>query len=509
MMHKSYPVRSAVFNLLFYILTGVSCIILLPTLFLPRRYFLLVVYSFVHATAFLEKNILGLTYEIRGRENLPSSGSFLVAAKHQSAYETMKLHVLFKDPAIVLKRELFRIPLWGWYLKKSDVIAIDRSSPKAAIRSIQDGAKRMAVQGRPIVIFPQGTRVHTNTSTTDKPYKIGIVRMQDATDLPIIPLALNTGYFWPRGGWLKRPGKVVFEFLPAVKRQDNAADTLKEIERQLEERSNALLEEAISSDREVRPAIAKKTLALVLILLPLAYTANWFIAAHFVKQSVSRFLDDLAQNPSVTEQHFSAPVITGFPGKLRLDFPDLQSIKTETESLEFKNLTATSWPVMGFPIHITAQDITFGMSDWSAPLAFRSFEAEIIHKGDTLEIIKSALRRDDQFELGIDGLINLRESPYPGLDMVVHMMNFAPMIEEMIEKKIIKPKPAMFAMVALQSLQKDGRVSVALTKQDNKIYLGPIRILELPTIQNAAILEDGTNSAYATQRQRPETPQQQ
>lgn len=507
-MNRCYPVRSTLFNILFYILTGVSCVLLLPTLFFPRRYFLLIVYSFVHATAFLEKHILGLTYEIRGQENLPASGSFFVAAKHQSAYETLKLHILFKDPAIVLKRELFKIPLWGWYLKKSDVIAIDRSSPKAAIRSIQDGAKRMAAQGRPIVIFPQGTRVAPRTTSIDKPYKIGIVRMQEATDLPIIPLALNTGYFWPRSGWLKRPGKVVFEFLPPINRQENAADTLRQIEQQLEDRSNALVKEAENSLEKTRPTHTKKNLPLVLILFGLAYTANWFIAAHLVKQAVSRFLDDLAENPTVTEHHFADPVITGFPGKLHLSFTTSQSIKTESEFLEIGNITTSSWPVLGLPIRIDARDITFGMSHWSAPLIFRSLEAEIIHKNDTIEIIQSALRRDDKFEMGADGVINLNESPYPGLDMVVHLINFAPMIEELVEKKIVKPKPAMFAMVALQSLQKDGRVSVALTKQDNKIYLGPIRIFELPQVQNAAILEDGTNSAYATQRQKPETPPQ-
>ena len=91
-----------------------------------------VVHTFVFINHFLERSILGLDFEVRGHENLPE-GACIIAAKHQSAYETTKLHILFEDPAIILKKELLKIPLWGLYLAKSDVIAIDRSSPKAAI----------------------------------------------------------------------------------------------------------------------------------------------------------------------------------------------------------------------------------------------------------------------------------------------------------------------------------------------------------------------------------------
>ena len=166
-----------------------------------------VVHGFAFTTAILEKYILGLTYEVRGQEHLPEQGSYIIAAKHQSSYETFKLHTLFGDPAIVLKKELLRIPLWGMYLKKSDVIAIDRSSPKTAIKSIKDGAQHVKEQGRPIIIFPQGTRVSIDTTAQEKPYKIGIMRLQEATNLPIIPMAINTGYFQPKHKWCKKPGK--------------------------------------------------------------------------------------------------------------------------------------------------------------------------------------------------------------------------------------------------------------------------------------------------------------
>lgn len=214
---KKYWLRSTLFNLAFYIVTLIACIICLPTLFMPRGVFMAVVHGWVWCVHVLERLIMNLHFEIRGLEHLPPDGTpYIVAAKHQSPYETFKLHTLFGDPAIILKQELLKIPLWGAYLKKSDVIAIDRTTPELAISSIQDGARRMKAQGRPIIIFPQGTRVRIDETVQHKPYKVGVARLQEATDLPILPMALNTGYFWPRSGWLRRPGRVVFEFLPPL-----------------------------------------------------------------------------------------------------------------------------------------------------------------------------------------------------------------------------------------------------------------------------------------------------
>ena len=113
-MKRNY-IRSILYNFSFYGLTAVACFLCLPALLLPRKLAMGVVYAFVHTNAFLEKYVLGLSYEVRGAEHLPDSGSYIIAAKHQSAFETMKLHILFKDPAVILKKELLNIPLWGWY----------------------------------------------------------------------------------------------------------------------------------------------------------------------------------------------------------------------------------------------------------------------------------------------------------------------------------------------------------------------------------------------------------
>ncbi len=239
--------RSTLFNLSFYLITSLMCIVFLPAFLLPRKAFLAVVTLYMHMVSALEKYIMGITYEIRGSEHLPDNGGYIIAAKHQSAYETLKLRFLFNDPAIVLKKELLRIPFWGLYLKKSGVIAIDRATPKTALRSTEEGALEMKKQGRPIVIFPQGTRVKPGTSTDEKPYKAGVVRIQSITGLPIIPMALNSGLFWPKGGWLKTSGKVIFEFLPPIAAETmERAELMKNIETRIESASDKLMQESIS-----------------------------------------------------------------------------------------------------------------------------------------------------------------------------------------------------------------------------------------------------------------------
>ncbi len=249
--------RATLFNLSFFIVTGISCLLFLPGLLLPRKQAMKIVSFFVGSVYVLERAILGLDYEVRGAEHLPKEGCYIVAAKHQSSYETFKLHILFKDPAVILKRELYRIPLWGRFLKKSDPIAIDRSSKESA-QQIVEGAKHMKELGRPIIIFPQGTRVYTWQTTADKPYKGGAARMQAATGLTIIPMATNTGVFAPKHSWIKWPGKVVFEFLPPILPGQNPAEVTKQIETILESESKKLESEALAQDarlpRLMRPA---------------------------------------------------------------------------------------------------------------------------------------------------------------------------------------------------------------------------------------------------------------
>lgn len=233
--------RASLFNLLFYGLTAALVFVCLPALVLPRRAALRVTHAWCALVTALERGIIGLDYEIRGREHIPESGAFLVAAKHMSPYETMKIHLIFKDPAIVLKKELMRIPLWGWYAAKIGLIPIDRANRTAAMESLLSGARARIAQGRPIVLFPQGTRVDPQTTPREKPYKAGVVRIQAATDLPILPMALNSGLFWPRKGWMKYPGTVVFSILPPILPGGSVPETMAKIETVIETETQKLL----------------------------------------------------------------------------------------------------------------------------------------------------------------------------------------------------------------------------------------------------------------------------
>lgn len=237
-------VRSSLFNLMFYGATALLCLACLPALLLPKEKIMGIVHIFTRTVYLLEKHILNLDYELRGTEHFPAHGPYLLAAKHYSPYETFKLHLLFDDPAIILKKELLKIPLWGPFLAKTEPIAIDRSAGKAAMEQIVTGSLAVKEQGRPIIIFPQGTRVWPDQTPKDKPYRTGIARMQEATQLPIIPLAMNTGAFWPRHSWIKQPGTVVFEFLPPIAPGQDTASLMAALEEQLESASNKLMIEA-------------------------------------------------------------------------------------------------------------------------------------------------------------------------------------------------------------------------------------------------------------------------
>lgn len=237
-------IRATLFNIVFWAWAIAVCVTIIPLVYCSRKTTLRISHIFNNGVYYIEKYVLGLDYEVRGMEYMPKEGSYLIAAKHQSAYETMKLHRLFGDPSIILKKELLSIPIWGKFLGKLDIIAIDRSNGESAMTSIVEGAQRMKEQGRPIVIFPQGTRVRTDATTAQKPYKGGIMKMYKATGLPIIPLAVNSGMFWPRNSYLKRPGKVIFEFLPPIEPGIDDKKVMKALEERLEEASIRLMEEA-------------------------------------------------------------------------------------------------------------------------------------------------------------------------------------------------------------------------------------------------------------------------
>lgn len=204
--------RSLIFNTALFGSTAIMCFLMIWVLPLPRNYVLKVVHLWLAQIAWIERNIAGITYRVIGAEHVPQ-GTCIIAAKHQSAWETFKLHVLFGDPAIVLKKELLNIPIWGWYLRASGMIPIDRGGGVQALTAMMDAAHKAANAGRKIVIFPQGTRIAPGE---ERPYKSGVAALYQELNIPVVPLALNSGLLWGKESFIKKPGLITVEFLSPI-----------------------------------------------------------------------------------------------------------------------------------------------------------------------------------------------------------------------------------------------------------------------------------------------------
>ena len=209
--------RALLFNVAFYGVTILLAFAYLPLLLIPGKAGVRAMMAAGRAWSalilWLLKTLVGLDFEVRGRENLPA-GPALIAAKHQSAWDTLMLPVLLGRPVVILKRELFWIPFYGWYAKRAGMIAIDRKGGGKALRAMLRDAKRRTVEdGRPLVIFPQGTRTAPGASAS---YQPGVAALYGELGLPCVPLALNSGLFWGRRAFTKRAGRITVEFLPAL-----------------------------------------------------------------------------------------------------------------------------------------------------------------------------------------------------------------------------------------------------------------------------------------------------
>ena len=204
--------RSLALNVALYGWTAFLCFALLGTLVLPRRGMTSVVRMWLAQLAWIERHIGGITCRVIGRDYVPAAAC-IIAAKHQSVWETFKLHLLFGDPAIVLKEELLDIPLWGWYVRRAGMIPIDRGGHAHALVRMMEAAHKAADAGRKIVIFPQGTRVAPGEKW---PYKSGVAALYQELNLPVVPMALNSGLLWPKNSFIKKPGVITVEFLPPI-----------------------------------------------------------------------------------------------------------------------------------------------------------------------------------------------------------------------------------------------------------------------------------------------------
>jgi len=205
--------RSCLFFVCFYLVTSILCIIYIPFLLLPRKYFAPLARIWVTIVVWVVGITSGISYELRGQNNRPDS-PVIYACKHQSAWETFAFNLIVFDCAYVMKKELLRLPLFGWYLTRMGNISVDRSAGSKALRDMVTQAQAVLDAKRDIVIFPQGTR--TLTGDTTSPYLPGVAGLYSKANVSVVPVALNSGMFWPRGKFTKYKGTVTIEFLEPI-----------------------------------------------------------------------------------------------------------------------------------------------------------------------------------------------------------------------------------------------------------------------------------------------------
>jgi 1-acyl-sn-glycerol-3-phosphate acyltransferase len=234
--------RALAFNFAFFAWTVVLGIISLPLLLASRSATVRLGRFWAESVLRLLGSIVGLSHEVRGLDRIPRGGC-IIAMKHQSAWDTLILPVVLKDPAPVLKRELLLLPIYGWFTARTGPIAIDRKAGAAALRGMVAAARPIAACGRPIVIFPEGTRVAPGER---RPYQSGVAALYQALALPLVPAAVNSGFYWGRRSFVKRPGRIVLEFLDPIPPGWSRDRLMAELERRIETATAALEREAVN-----------------------------------------------------------------------------------------------------------------------------------------------------------------------------------------------------------------------------------------------------------------------
>ncbi len=230
-------VRGILFGAYFYALTTFAVIVYLPFLLTTER-IVRHLANFWCAAALLGLRVIGgVRWRYEGEENLPDE-PFILACKHQSTWETLSLSIYLRSPAFILKQELSKIPLFGWYLYKVGSISVDRTAGASALRKMIEDTRRVLGTGRKIVIFPEGTRTEPGAKTR---YHAGVIALYRDSGYPLIPAALNSGLFWPRSIWHVRSGEIVLRFLPALPSEMGRRELMATLEEVIETNTRDLM----------------------------------------------------------------------------------------------------------------------------------------------------------------------------------------------------------------------------------------------------------------------------
>ncbi|MEM9441892.1 MAG: lysophospholipid acyltransferase family protein [Pseudomonadota bacterium] len=233
-------IRSLLFNAAFWLWGLVMALVALPILLMPREAMVRHAERWERGIQALLTTLIGLDYQILGDEHRQSS-QVIYAFKHQSAWDTITTHLLVDDPAIALKQELTKIPIFGACLLHAGMIKIDRGHGTKALRSLIAGGRKAIDRGSPVVIFPEGTR---SPPGVKRPYHPGVAALYKQLSLPVVPVALNSGMFWGRRAFAKRPGTILVEFLEPIEPGLDRKIFMAELERRIETATEQLVERA-------------------------------------------------------------------------------------------------------------------------------------------------------------------------------------------------------------------------------------------------------------------------
>ncbi|WP_246164057.1 lysophospholipid acyltransferase family protein [Blastochloris sulfoviridis] len=242
--------RSLAFNFLFYLSVLVHSVLYMPSLAMSRQAVIRATQSWARTVDFLLHTVMGVRIECRGLENIPP-GPLLVASKHQSAWETFGLLLFLTDPVFVMKRELMRLPFYGWYCRRAGMIPVDRAGGGAALRRLAEDARGAIALGRQIIIFPEGTRRPVDAAPD---YKPGVGLLYGQLGVPCLPVALNSGLVWPRRTFRRYPGTIIVEFLPPIPPGLPRAEFMARLQEGIERASAALVAEGRANAIGPQPA---------------------------------------------------------------------------------------------------------------------------------------------------------------------------------------------------------------------------------------------------------------
>ncbi len=237
----SILVRSIIFNAFFYVNTTFMLLLALPTFFMPFQAIVWVAKTWGRINLFMLRAICGVKFELRGREKIPK-GPLLVAAKHQSAWETFALVHLFDDPLFIVKRELTWIPIFGWLMIKGRMVPVDRRAGGQALTAMTERARIELAANRQLIIFPEGTR---RAAGAEPRYKHGVAHLYASMQVPCVPIALNSGLFWSRRTMRRIPGTVIVEILDPIQPGLDKEAFFKRLQSDIETATARLIDEGL------------------------------------------------------------------------------------------------------------------------------------------------------------------------------------------------------------------------------------------------------------------------